>query len=400
MRIARDTRRGFTLVELLVVISIIGVLMAMLLPAVSAAREAARLATCLNNNRQIVTAMQTFSTLNGCFPPGLPTCMAAPPTSATTATLYQDIGGVSSSTPSACSCCGPNWAVAILPQMEEMPMYQQMLTCMDSNNLGANPNAATASFNACSVCGTAGSYMNGSVTTPWNAVGPQLPSPAYACPDGGDNIPPFTGGGMTGGIAIGNFAANWGSGNWNTTINPTTGAAVPNTTYGGMFDIVSLPATTAGTAQTGRAKLGSRFGIRPEEATDGTSQTILISEVVGAISQTGADMRGAWSWAAMGSSAFSAKYPPNTQWSPINNVGVDVLPVVDNSSLLPNSALQATQTGTANNWFAAARSNHSAGFVTVGFADGSTHKFNDQVTPSIWAALATRAGHEQFAMPQ
>ncbi len=61
---------GFTLVELLVVIAIIGVLVALLLPAVQAAREAARRSQCLNNMRQIGLAVLNFESSNGHFPPG------------------------------------------------------------------------------------------------------------------------------------------------------------------------------------------------------------------------------------------------------------------------------------------------------------------------------------------
>lgn len=62
--------RGFTLVELLVVIAIIGVLVALLLPAVQAAREAARRATCVNQIRQVALACLNFHDTNGHFPAG------------------------------------------------------------------------------------------------------------------------------------------------------------------------------------------------------------------------------------------------------------------------------------------------------------------------------------------
>jgi prepilin-type N-terminal cleavage/methylation domain-containing protein len=91
---------GFTLVELLVVIAIIGLLMAMLLPAVQLAREAGRRSSCINNLRQIGTAIHMYHDAHTAFPPG----------------------GVSPG-----PCCSAesytSWTIQILPFLDQRPIY-------------------------------------------------------------------------------------------------------------------------------------------------------------------------------------------------------------------------------------------------------------------------------------
>ncbi|MCG8586698.1 MAG: DUF1559 domain-containing protein [Pirellulales bacterium] len=65
-----DARRAFTLVELLVVMAIIGILVSMLLPALSAVREAGRRTKCRNNMKQLALAMQAYHEANGHLPHG------------------------------------------------------------------------------------------------------------------------------------------------------------------------------------------------------------------------------------------------------------------------------------------------------------------------------------------
>lgn len=104
--------RGFTLIELLVVIAIIAVLVALLLPAVQQAREAARMTQCKNNLKQIGIALHDYHDIYSVFPMG-----------------YQTLpGGSSLMGPPATTTgdTGPGWTClfAILPHIEQTALYR------------------------------------------------------------------------------------------------------------------------------------------------------------------------------------------------------------------------------------------------------------------------------------
>ncbi|MCA9235169.1 MAG: DUF1559 domain-containing protein [Planctomycetales bacterium] len=98
-RIGCGVRRGFTLVELLVVIAIIGILVALLLPAIQAAREAARRSQCQNNLKQIGLALQNIHDTEGALPQG----------------VYTD--------PRNDKSAGLSWLTRVLPYIEEQNKY-------------------------------------------------------------------------------------------------------------------------------------------------------------------------------------------------------------------------------------------------------------------------------------
>jgi prepilin-type N-terminal cleavage/methylation domain-containing protein len=150
-------QRGFTLVELLVVIAIIGVLVALLLPAVQAAREAARRSSCTNNMKQIVLALHNYHDTHQQFVPG-----------------GIEFGWCT--TPVAPTVHNLNGLLLLLPYVEQMPLYSKY-----------NMKASAANITAGNAGNSSNSMLAGDVIASGNAEVVSQRLKVFSCPsDNGD----------------------------------------------------------------------------------------------------------------------------------------------------------------------------------------------------------------------
>lgn len=117
--------RGFTLVELLVVIAIIGILVALLLPAIQAAREAARRISCQNNVKNLALAVLNFENQRRALP-------AAAMLNPSSGEVWADSAELDTA---------PSWIALILPQIEEQALADQFNLKVKFNAI--NPTTAT-----------------------------------------------------------------------------------------------------------------------------------------------------------------------------------------------------------------------------------------------------------------
>ena len=128
MTAAKENNRAFTLVELLVVIAILGLLIAILLPAIQAAREAGRRTQCCSNLRQLALAVNTYETATKHYPPA---GIVGP--------RIMDIwkGPMNPRSGNMLS-----WIVLVLPYLDEQALYQQFDLSQSVISQNGDPQAA------------------------------------------------------------------------------------------------------------------------------------------------------------------------------------------------------------------------------------------------------------------
>lgn len=330
-------RYGFTLVELLVVIAVIGVLVALLLPAVQSAREAARRSQCTNNIKQIGLGVHNYADVYNTMPPG----------------NYHSVFG--------------SWLVWLLPYVE-----QQALRDRYSNDGMAGYPATGIRY---------GNAINLPVTTTQLKV--------YTCPSDTKSAMPS----LISGVTFHNYVANYG----NTTrgrLSPagTTSFGAPNNFGGAPFIEVlmsGLPDPGGSTSPYNFIAFDGVYKpvVRMAEITDGTSNTLAISET---LQGKGGDLRGfAW-WG--GGCHFETKLTPNSP-----------LPDITEQSCTPSNRLNGPCMNHPNpkpsspnpngEESIAARSRHPTG-VNAAFCDGSVRFFSNNVALDPWRYLGTAGGND------
>jgi len=261
----RQQRAAFTLVELLVVIAIIGILVALLLPAIQAAREAARRTQCQTNLHNLALGVLNFHDTKKQFPYAVtvPRLIPAP---AGTANPYVYTSGEQMTGPTA--QFHVNWAVQILPYIEEQALYDSFVFYdePDPANAAAGPSrAALNSFSNRAARGTQLSVM-------------LCPSDIGAT---GNNFCSLSGGNW----ARGNYGLNYG--------------------FGFIWDSLNVLVSPSENQENpwaqpcGRGIAGVNRGAKIAQIEDGTSKTIMLGELRVGLSDR--DRRGTWAMPLIGS---------------------------------------------------------------------------------------------------
>jgi Tfp pilus assembly protein PilE len=338
------------LVELLVVIAIIGVLIAILLPAVQAAREAARRMTCSSNMKNVALAMHNYHD----------TCKKFPP------------GGLSD--------CHNTWAIFIFPFMEQQAIYNQYNL---SNTYNGAPNYQLLhEFRVPAYCCPSdgkiiSSYHPGNYNHYKHNLVVCAGNTGVFPPDGTQSV-----------IAAGTIQNPEGTG-WVYQLGTGTNAV---THKKAVFAVNRWRNTTDTAANTYRCPA---FGIN--YITDGTSNTMFLSETVqGDWTGTNNDLRGYIWWGT--ATFYTAYYGPNTTNRDCGHGFFGDSSLDKNRFPLQSGGLTAyARDGTQSSVNAivlAARSYHPMG-VHVAMADASVQFKTNTIGINIWRAISTSQGGEE-----
>lgn len=355
---------GFTLVELLVVIAIIGILVALLLPAVQAAREAARRTQCKNQLRQVALAMQNHIDTYKVFPTG-----GTEPNP-----RLQDY--VQGGTDNPGAPYGPNqqglgWAYQILPFLEE----SSVKAIKNQADIQRSPIPA---YNCPSRRGATLNPGGSAYLTDYVSAQPiTVVKPPFNAFDVTD-VWPITGAATPVASAVATARAAY----WCT----SAGAPNPNCAYGGA--IVRTPwrlgmAATATTSSTGMFLSGVPKAIRPAQVIDGLSKTFVVGEkLVRTDFRNGGSVSDDRGWAD-GWDPDTVRF---TGWPPISD---------SNSAICFAESVRFTElcTGAGSVPVLFFGSSHNGG-INGAYADGSVQFISFDIDHILFNSLGTRAGEE------
>ncbi|MCI0334827.1 MAG: DUF1559 domain-containing protein [Planctomycetes bacterium] len=364
-RYRTDTRHGFTLVELLVVIAIIGILVALLLPAIQAAREAARRTDCRNRLKQIGLGIQNHASTHRVFPTG-------------GAVIYPRIEDyVANGKPLGPDKQGLGWCYQILPYLEEGAL--RGLITQDQLQAATIPLYLCPSRRTVSEAQTTANAEGKLVfLIDYAAAQPctvHCPASSVGCPDPVPRYNPRDAVPLTPASYEVNWPSIWGGKNMNDKQQGN------QQVYDGV--IVRSPwrrdpASTAGNP-FGRFLTGVPRPTSFAKITDGTSKTFLLGE-----KYVRSDM--------YEGGGYSDDHGWSEGWDPDAIRSTCFQPLRDGDGFQFLSLGPADPFGHDKDipYFGSA---HSGGFNCI-FADGSIQTLNYDIDVVLFNALATRAGGE------